>query len=472
MELDADAAARRDAGRRVVDALVDWQERRAAAPIFQPTPPARIDALLATPPPEPPGDLDALLATLLAAADGGWNKSDGGDLAYVPSGGLASGALAALLAAGLHPFTGACDEAPALVALEEGVLRWLAGVFGLPAASEGLLLSGGSLANQTAIVCAREACASPDGAREAAAFDATRHVAYLSERAHHSLAKALRLAGVPAAALRQVATDGATRIDLAALRAQIAVDRAAGRVPWLVVGTAGSTDTGAIDDLAALAAIAREAGCWFHVDAAYGGMFALTARGRERLAGIDAADSITVDAHKGLFLPYGVSALLVRRPGALGRAHAGVGAYQRGLPEPDGLPHYFQRGPELTRPFRGLLLWLPLQLHGVAAFRAVLDRSLDLAQEAALRLARVPGLALAGGAPALSIVAFRATAGDVQTQAVVDAMNGCGRLHVSSTTLFGHAVARLAFLHPRTTRAHLDEAIAIAERTLAQALAR
>ena len=157
--------------------------------------------------------------------------------------------------------------------------------------------------------------------------------------------------------------------------------------------------------------MAAGAGAWFHVDAAYGGFFALTERGRERLRGIERADSVTVDAHKGLFLPYGVGALLVRDPDDLVTAHEGAGAYFRGLPTTDGLPHYCQRGPELTRPTRGPLLWFPLQLHGTAAFAPELDRMLDLAAFAHARLAAMPGIVVAP-APELSIVAFRAAAGD------------------------------------------------------------
>ena len=164
---------------------------------------------------------------------------------------------------------------------------------------------------------------------------------------------------------------------------------------------AGTTDTGSIDPLDELADVAADAGAWFHVDAAYGGFFALTDRGRARLRGIERADSVTVDAHKGLFLPYGVGAILVRDPDDLVAAHEGTGAYFRGLPTTDGLPHYCQRGPELTRPTRGPLLWFPLQLHGTAAFAAELDRMLDLAAFAHARLAAMPGIVVGTGAGAL-----------------------------------------------------------------------
>jgi len=439
MEIDPDPATRRAVAHHLVDALMDWQARRDARALQLPTAQASVDAARELPP-EQPRAVDDVLARLFDAADGGWNKRQGGDLAYVPSGGIASGAWAALLAAGIHAFTGSSFESPALIALEEGVLRWLGQVFGLPPEAEGVLLSGGSIANQTAIAAARESVA----------FDSARHVAYLSERAHHSLHKALHLSGVPQTCVRTLGTDVLTRFDVAALQRQLASDRADGKTPWLVIGTAGNTDCGAVDDLDMLAAVAADARCWFHVDAAYGGAFVLTERGARRLRGIGAADSITVDAHKGFSLPFGLSALLVRRPGALEHAHGGTGAYHRDVPRLPGLPHYSMRGPELTRPFRGLLLWLPLQLHGVAAFRALLDRSLDFAAESTALLRAMPGIAVIAE-PDLSIVAFRAVAGDAATQVVLDAVNASGRFHISSTTLFGQVAARLAFLHPRTT---------------------
>src|SRR5262249_20727671 len=189
----------------------------------------------------------ALLETLFDAAGDGWSKAHGGDLSFIPNGGAYSGVLAALLAAGLHRYTGAALETPALIALEEGVLRWFARLFGLPEDSEGVMLSGGSLANQTAIACAR-----------AAGFAPARRTASLPAPAHHSLHKGLRLNGVPAPSVREIRTDPATRIDIDALRATIRTDQARGLRPWLIVGTAGSTDTGAIDDLTRVAEVARE----------------------------------------------------------------------------------------------------------------------------------------------------------------------------------------------------------------------
>jgi len=437
LALDMPAAERHkllDAAGALLDQL---RERVDTSPIFSETSPELLERIT-LPPPEAAVPVALVLDRLRDAASAGWSKAHGGSLAFIPNGGLFSGALAALLAAGINPFTGAAFESPALVGLEEGVLRWLAGLFGLPPVAEGVLLSGGSMANQTAVACARRR-----------AFDAARSRVYLSDRAHHSLHKALYLSGVPEHCVVSVPSVQGQRIDIGTLAAQLQSDVASGLQPWMVVGVAGSTDTGSIDDLQALAALCRQHDAWFHVDAAYGGMFVLTERGASRLNGIALADSIAVDAHKGLMLPYGVGALLVRRPGVLAEAHSGSGNYMRDVAPVPGLPHYLERGPELTRPFRGLLVWLPLQLHGVGEFRSALNRCLDLAVEAAKRMRSIRGLVVLTE-PELSIVAFRAMRGDAQTDRILHAINQSGEFQVSSTTLEGHTYIRLAFLHFRT----------------------
>jgi aromatic-L-amino-acid/L-tryptophan decarboxylase len=446
------------------DALEQLAELRADAPILRPADESLLE-LAAAAPPADGGDLADLLRRYVQIAAAGWDKSADGVFAYVPNGALESGAIAALLAAGAHTFTGTSFEAPAMVAMEEGLLCWIADVLGMPSSAGGLLLSGGSLANQTAIVTARARALRrligvPTGAADLPA--SSRLAAYVSDRVHHSVTKAAELAGIPADAVRTVPVDGAGRMEAVALDTLLAADEAAGRQPFLIVGTAGTTNTGSIDPLERLAEAARRSGAWLHVDAAYGGFFALTDRGRERLQGIGLADSVSVDAHKGLFLPYGVGALLVRDPDDLVAAHEGSGAYFRGLPAVEGLPHYCQRGPELTRPTRGPLLWFPLRLHGTRAFATELDRMLDLAALAYQRLSTMPGVVV-GPPPELSIVAFRAAAGDAATDAIVEALHATGRFQVSTTVLAGRAAIRLAFLSPRTTQARVLEALDIVE---------
>ena len=428
------------------------EARHTSEPIFRETPDAMVVDMF-RPPNEAPDSIESVLGRLSAAATCGWDKAQGGDLAYIPSGGLFTGAVAAWLSSAVHAFTAAAFEAPALVALEEGVLRWLASILGMPPNAEGILLSGGSLANQTAIVCAREHCRSGDAP-----------VVYLTPRVHHSVHKGLRLSGIADSESRFMPVDESGRIDIDALRRQLDQDRVDGFQPWLFVAAAGDTDAGTVDPLSDLADLAAQHKAWLHVDAAYGGFFVLTERGAQRLSGIEAADSITIDAHKSLFLPYGIGGLIVRRPGALARAHAADGAYLRDVEDVDLLPHYFDRGPENTRPFRGLLAWLPLHLHGVAAFRDALDRMLDLAEQAARLLRDVPGIEVPLD-PELSIALFRSSASDESTQAILERLNHSGRFHVSSTTLDGRITIRLAFLHPRTDRALLEELVTMVEQS-------
>ena len=452
---------RKDLALDAIGALERLAAVRAAGPVHTPADAGLLD-LARRPPPEVAAASADVLDRFVRFAAAGWDKSADGVFAYIPNGALEAGPIAALLAAGAHTFTGTSFEAPAMVAMEEGVLRWMADMLSLPQGASGLLLSGGSLANQTALVTARARARAHAGQPTDDGL-----TMYVSERVHHSVTKAAELAGIPAVAVRRVSTDAAGRMDPGALSDLLEADVADGLRPFLVVGVAGTTDTGSIDPLEDLAGVAARAGAWFHVDAAYGGFFALTERGRQRLRGIERADSVTLDAHKGLFLPYGVGALLVREPDDLVAAHEGAGAYFRGLPTTDGLPHYCQRGPELTRPTRGPLLWFPLQLHGTAAFASELDRMLDLARFAHERLAATPGI-LTAPAPDLSIVAFRAAAGDSATDDIVAALHGTGRFQVSTTTLDGLATIRFAFLSPRTTLERLVEALDLVAEVVAR----
>lgn len=254
-------------------------------------------------------------------------------------------------------------------------------------------------------------------------------------------------------------------MDVAALDAAVSADRSAGLTPFCVVASAGTTNTGAVDPLSAVADLAAEHGLWLHVDAAYGGFFQLTARGRERLAGIDRADSITLDPHKSLFLPFGTGCLLVRDGQALRRAHSGDAASYLQDIDDVGLPDFADYGPELTRDFRGLRMWLPLQLHGVAAFRDTLDEKLDLAEHAFALLAADPGLEVLG-APDLSTFAFACRvrggdtdAADAATADLLARVNAEGRILMSSTRLRGRFAIRVSVLNHRTDRARIDEGL-------------
>ncbi len=340
-------------------------------------------------------------------------------------------------------------------AIEHGVIAWMTSVFGLGEKASGLMLSGGSMANFTAIVAARTSKLGDD---------LTRGVLYVSPHTHHSVAKAARLAGFRDDQIRTVEVDADLRMDPDALSVGIADDRAAGRQPFLVVGSAGSTDTGTVDPLQQLAQICSKESLWFHIDGAYGGFFQLTDRGRERLTGIENADSIAIDPHKGLSIPFGSGALLVRDETHLIDANHGRGAYLLAEDSHSGLRDISSLGPELSRPFRGLQVWLPLQLHGVAPFREALDRCLDLAGLAYNRLSAIDGIETPWR-PDLSIVAFRFDDDDRGREAM-HAINQDRVVHVSPTIVDERFVLRFAILNRRTTLDHIDHAIDIIEKTL------
>jgi aromatic-L-amino-acid decarboxylase len=402
-------------------------------------------------PPAAGRPLADLLAVVDRAAGKGLNTASPGYFAFIPGSGIVTAAVADLIADVLNRYTSFAFAAPGLVALETSVLRWMVDLFGLPAAAGGILTTGASMAAFSAVVTAR-------AARLPADF--LTGTLYVTDQAHVSTAKAAMLAGFPPSAVRVIPVDAALRMDVDALRAAIAADRAAGLVPFCVVASAGTTNTGTVDPLPAIADVAAAEGLWLHIDAAYGGFFQLTRRGAARLVGLDRADSLVLDAHKGLFLPFGTGALLVRDGALLRRAHAGPEAdYLQDIGD-RGLPDFAHDSPELTRDFRGLRMWLPLHLHGVDAFRAALDDKLDLAEYAYDELRVIPGLKV-GPAPELSTVVFSCEADEdgAATAELLRRVNAEQRAFMSSTRIGGRYVGRLSVLNHRTDRARVTEVI-------------
>jgi aromatic-L-amino-acid/L-tryptophan decarboxylase len=411
---------------------------------------ARLLARLLADRPGDPVPIDDALATFEAVLRHSDEHGAGGALAYIPGSGLLSAAVGELLAASANRYTGLPSSAPAAVALEAGVLRWVTELFGLPAAtSQAVLLSGGSLANLTALTAARE---------RHAPGNPHRAVVYVGDQAHASVRKAARIAGLLPEHVRVCPTGDGLRLDPEAVRVAVKEDRRDGLLPVAVVAAGGTTNAGAVDPLDELADLARDCGTWLHVDAAYGGFFQLTDRGRARLAGIERADSITLDPHKSLFLPYGTGALAVRDRSALAAAFAEEADYLRDLDDADGLPDFAGLTPELTRDWRGMKLWLPLQLHGLEVFRRALDDKLDLAHWAWQQLESIPGVRTRG-APDLSIVVFRVPGDDVAQDRALERINADGQVRLSSTTLDGEVVLRLAVLSHRTRREHVQRVI-------------
>lgn len=395
------------------------------------------------------------------------NAPHPGNLSYIPAGGLFHAAVADLIADATNRYVGAWAGAPALARIEGNVVEWFCEMVDYPDEAFGLLTSGGSMANLIATITAR---------RERLPVDFLTGTIYTSDQSHHSVTKAAVLAGFPRENVRKIPTDDEFQISVDALETAIEEDRDSGHTPFLIVASAGTTNTGAVDDLQALADLADRERLWLHADAAYGGFFVLTEDGRQQLAGLSRCDSITLDPHKGLFLPYGTGAVLTRDGNALERTHAVTADY---MPEQDlqsGYVDFSQLGPELSRDFRGLRVWLPLRMHGIEPFEAALAEKLDLAQWAADELQDLEHVQVVAE-PQLSTLAFRVEPPDVAgeslddlNRAILESVNQYNRVHLSATTVDGRFTPRICILSFRTHREHVEHCVTDIERAVSDVL--
>jgi aromatic-L-amino-acid decarboxylase len=431
--------------------IVDYVESLPRQPSADTVGSAELARSLVEPLPEsgrPYGELLDLLFGRVVTK--GFGTAGPGYLAYIPGGGILHAAVADFIADAVNRYVGVFAAAPGLAQIEANVVRWFCDIVGYPATAGGILTSGGSLANFSALVTAR---------RELLPDDFLSGVLYASDQVHHSVAKAAMLAGFPEKNVRLVPSGEDFRILTEVLAAQVASDRLAGRRPFLVVGSAGTTNTGAVDDLDGLADLCAREGLWLHVDAAYGGFFLLTADGRRRLAGISRADSVVLDPHKGLFLPYGTGSLLVRNRETLRRAHALSADYMPPMQDDPDLVDFNLVSPELSRGWRGLRVWLPIAMHGIGPFRRNLEEKLELTRWATEELRTIPGIEILAE-PQLSIVAFRlawpdldAEAENAVNRAFLAAINERRRVYLTGTMLGQKFVLRICVLSFRT---HLD----------------
>ncbi len=379
-----------------------------------------------------------------------FNCASPGYLGYVPGGGLLHSAVADLVASAVNRFVGVWVAAPGLAQLESNVVQWFAEIvgYGKDPSPGGLLTTGGSMANLIAIVTARENLLGEDFGRA---------VIYVSDQAHHSIAKAARFAGFRRDQVSVVPSDERFRMDTRALAERIEADVVNGKTPCMIVASAGTTNTGAIDDLPQIADLARARKLWLHVDGAYGGFFALTTRGKKALVGLERADSITLDPHKSLFLPYGTGALVVRSNETLRHAHAMQASYLPPMQSDDHFTDFCDLGPELSRDFRGLRVWLPLKMHGAGVFREALDEKMNLAALACEAIRAMPNIEIVAE-PELSLFAFRVGPRKGLTGADLDALNrrvlkkvnGRQRVFLTGTVLRGAFVLRACVLSFRT----------------------
>ncbi len=408
---------------------------------------------------EEPTDLTSALEFLKQNVDYSGVTMSSGYLAFIPGSGLYVSALADYLAAVTNRYVGVYFASPGGVCMERKLIKWMANFIGYPESAAGDLTSGGSIANLVGIVTARDA-------HDLKARDFSRSIVYLSSQVHHSVDKALRIAGLKECIKRYVPLDDRYRMRPDSLEEMILSDKNAGLYPWLIIASAGTTDTGAVDPLIPISDLAQAYQLWLHVDGAYGVPFVLCDLGKEILQGIERSDSIILDPHKGLFLPFGSGAVLVREGQHLLQSHYYSASYlqdQKTLAASDEISPA-ELSPELSRPFRGLRLWLPLRLAGVAPFRAALEEKLLLARYFYEELKQLEGFAV-GPYPDLSIVTFRylPERGDANdfNQKLINTIQQDGRIFLSSTMLNGVFTLRLAVLSLRTHKDTIDLAIEV-----------
>jgi glutamate/tyrosine decarboxylase-like PLP-dependent enzyme len=454
-----DAEAMREMGYRAIDLAIELMGEKT--PVVRAAEPALLAEMIDAALPETATSFEAIESDLRDSVFAFRARADHpGYLAFIPGSSTWPGALADFLASALNIDT--CwwlgGAGPSQVELV--VLDWFRDFVGYPQGAAGVLVSGGSAANITALACARETLVG------AMSDDL---VIYASDQTHSSNARAARLLGFRPDQMRILPTGPDLRLRPESLRRAVAADRAAGRRPLIVIANAGTTNTGAIDPLDELATCCEEDGLWLHVDGAYGGFAVLDRRGAEALRGLDRADSVALDPHKWLFQPFECGALLVRNGSALRRAFEIIPDYLRDVEAEDGEVNFSDRGLQLTRGFRALKVWMSMRYFGAPAFREAIGRAIDLAERAAACVEAAPNLELL--APqSLGIVAFRRTEPGADDAHLNDANLGLvaeleagGESFVSSTRIHGRTAARICILNHTTTWADVERVLHLFE---------
>ncbi|HLM32753.1 MAG TPA: aminotransferase class I/II-fold pyridoxal phosphate-dependent enzyme [Gaiellaceae bacterium] len=446
--LELEPEAMRRLGYRAVDLLVDRLVGLDPGPAWHGADRAELEERLREPPPAGPDDegrlLERLVEDVLPFAG---HHDHPRFFAFVPSCPTWPSILGDFIAAGANIFAGTWLQSAGASTAELVVIDWFRQWLGWPPQTSGILLPGGSQANLTALACARD---TTPGARSSDA------VIYVSSQGHSSVTRAIRVIGFDEDQVRAVPVDAALRMRTEALTAAMEADRDVGRRPFLVVANAGATNTGAVDPLEEIAAACAAAGVWLHVDAAYGGFAVLTERGREWLRGIEAADSITLDPHKWLYQPYEAGCLLVREGTRLGDAFQIMPDYLQDTAVAGRDVNFADRGIQLSRSARALKLWLSIKYFGVDAFRAAIDRSLDVAVHAQELVEESSVLELVSPAT-LGIVCFRRRfegldeGGLAQANAdLAHRLAESGEGMVSSTRVDGRYALRMCVLNHRS----------------------
>ncbi len=455
-----DWSATRALGHRMLDEMIDWLATSRERPVWRQMPQS-LRAKLHEPLPQGGQDTAAIYEDFrrLILPFSSANEHPR-MMGWVNGGGSAAGLLAELLTGIFNVNCGGRDHAA--IEVERLVIAWAAEMVGMPAQTTGVLLTGSSMANMVAVLVARRA-ALGETVRTRGLMGVPL-TAYASAAAHGCIPRALDMAGIGSDALRPIPADATHRMRIEALRAAIAEDQAAGKIPFLVVGTAGTVDTGAIDDLAAVAQVAQDARCWFHVDGAFGATAAFSPRLRPLLAGIEQADSLAFDFHKWAQVPYDAGCVLVRDPKLHIETFAQSLAYltqeARGLAGNPPWPR--DLGPDLSREFRALKIWMTLKAYGAEGIARVVESGCEIARHLAARIARETTLELLAPV-ALNIVCFRVREGaadlDALNRDIVADLQETGIAAPSTTTIDGKVAIRAALFNHRTVPADADALI-------------
>ena len=454
---------------RVADLLADYLEQLPSRPVFAPVPVDAAAHFATEPPPADGADPDAILdefrETIAAYPFGNGHPRF---WAWVNSPPAVMGIVAEALAAAMNPSVAGGNHAA--VHVERQVIRWFAETLGLPSTAMGLLVSGGSMANLTALAAARHARAGFDVRTRGLQSGDQRLVVYMSGEGHGCVRKAVEMLGIGSEWLRVIPTTDRFEMRTDVLAKTIERDLQDGYRPMAVAASAGTVNTGAIDDLKTIAAICRERDIWFHIDGAYGAAAVLSPRYRDRLAAIALADSVALDPHKWLYVPVEAGLVLVRDGGTLRSAFSLVPPYLRTDGDPHGVggpPWLSEFGFQQSRGFRALKVWMTLKYYGINGYTRAIDHDLDLASYLAERVKADPELELA--APlSLSVVCFRVVPSQVVgderlndvNKTVLERLQLSGRAFLSSTVLNGRFVLRACVVNPLSGQRDIDDMLA------------
>jgi aromatic-L-amino-acid decarboxylase len=467
-DLDWPSTRARDFGQAALDLWAEHLRVLPDLPVAHPHTPAETREALVRPVPDKPVPDDELFAQLRELMlERGTQTGHGGYMAYISGAGTVPGGPASLLAAGINQNVGGWPLGPGATEVETHLLRWFATRLGLPASSSGAFVTGGATANLLALTVARDALAGWDVRRTGTAAGPPLAV-YVSDDAHETIDRAADLLGMGSDAVRRLPTDDRWRMDPGMLADAIERDLQAGVRPLCVVGTAGTTELGAIDPLAALADIAEQHGCWFHVDAAYGGPAAMVDELAAKFAGIDRADSITCDPHKWLNTPISSSLVLFRNPDRQLAAFTLKPDYaQLDADLEDDMVMRYQWTPQFTRPFDALAVWVSLLAHGWDAYARRIVHDIELAAWLHHLIAANDELEPLAE-PELSIVCFRYVppdlAGDDTASGYLDELNEQilyavqrgGKVYPSNAVVGGCYAIRACLISYRTEADHVE----------------